>query len=224
MAFYRVNMPSKDTIRQNKGFKRTENFKPSNCRRKPDRGSNYNMYLEEDEKASKNVETKPESDPDLELEPFICIIKNFDLNDNKSSCFIGSLNSRNNAEDSKTEDGYLAAFNKSKKSLKRSSNRPDLLLYDIGTTDHIVNDKKWFKDDYIFNKGQLRILKTEEGPVIPKGNGIAVFIVLSYINLLKYREEVFENVLYLLDININLFNGLKHYKSRGYLEKNRLYM
>src|SRR6266566_759658 len=33
---------------------------------------------------------------------------------------------------------------------------------------------------------------------------------------------MFEDVLYLFDININLFNGLKHYKSGGYLQKNRL--
>src|SRR6266699_678213 len=35
---------------------------------------------------------------------------------------------------------------------------------------------------------------------------------------------MFENALYLLNINVNLFNGLKHYKSKGYLEKNRLYI
>jgi len=35
---------------------------------------------------------------------------------------------------------------------------------------------------------------------------------------------VFEDVLYLLDIDVNLFNNLKHYKLKGYLEKNRLYM
>jgi len=34
---------------------------------------------------------------------------------------------------------------------------------------------------------------------------------------------VFEDALYLLDINVNLFSGLKYYKARGYLEKNRLY-
>jgi len=35
---------------------------------------------------------------------------------------------------------------------------------------------------------------------------------------------VFKNVLYLLDIDVNLFSDLKYYKSGGYLEKNRLYM
>jgi len=66
----------------------------------------------------------------------------------------------------------LIVFNKSKKQLKRLSNRPDLLLYDINIIDHIVNDRKWFKDDYIFNRGQLRILKIERSLIIFKGNSI----------------------------------------------------
>ncbi len=41
---------------------------------------------------------------------------------------------------------------------------------------------------------------------------------------MKYREIIFEDALYLPDIDVNLFNGLKYYKSRGYLEKNRLYI
>ncbi len=134
------------------------------------------------------------------------------------------MNSNNNVEDSETEEDYFATFNKSKKSLKQSSNKPDLLLYNINIIDHIVNDKKWFKDDYIFNRNQLKTLKTERNFVISKGSNIAVFIVLFQINLLKYHEIVFKDVLYLLDININLFNDLKYYKLEGYLEKNRLYI
>ncbi len=112
------------------------------------------MLLEnDDDEAFKDAETELESDLDLELKSFTYIIRNFDLNNNKSSCSIGSLNSNNSVENSEIEGGYLATFNKSKKSLKQLSNRPDLLLYDIGTIDHIVNDRKWFKDDYTFNKG-----------------------------------------------------------------------
>ncbi len=134
------------------------------------------------------------------------------------------MNFNNSAKDSKIEGGCLTTFNKSKKSLKRSLNKPDLLLYNIGTTDHIVNDKKWFKDDYTFNRGQLKTLKIEGGLVISKDNGTAVFIIVSQINPLKYREIMFEDALYLLNIDVNLFNGLKHYKSKDYLKKNRLYM
>jgi len=69
----------------------------------------------------------------------------------------------------------------------------------------------------------LKILKTRGSPVIPKGSGTAVFTVLFYMNPLKYREVIFEDALYLLNIDVNLFSDLKYYKSRGYLEKNRLY-
>src|SRR6266566_8129013 len=222
MAFYRINKLSRDLIYQNKGPKRLESFRLSNYRRKPDRGSSYNIYPEEDEEVFKNVEIEFEFDLDFELESFTYVIKNFDLDNSKSNCSISSLSSNNSAEDFETEGGYLAVFNKSKKSLKRLPNRLDLLLYDIGTIDHIVNDKKWFRDDYILNKDQLKTLKTRGNLIIFKSSGIAVFIVVSQINLLKYREIMFEDVLYLPDIDINLFNGLKHYKSKGYFEKNKL--
>src|SRR6266699_6379669 len=120
MAFYRANRPSRDPICQNKGFKRIESFRPVNRCRKLDRGFSYNMHFEEDEEVSKDVETEPEFDLDLELESYICVIRNFDLDDSKSSCFLGSLSFRNSVEDFKTEGGYLVVFNKSKKPLKRS--------------------------------------------------------------------------------------------------------
>ena len=66
-------------------------------------------------------------------------------------------------------------------------------------------------------------MKTEKGLIIPKGNDTAVFIVLSQINPLKYCKVMFEDTLYLPNIDVNLFSGLKYYKSGGYLEKNRLY-
>ncbi len=142
MASYRANRSFKDSTRQNKSPKRIESFRSSNRRRKPDRGSSHNTHLKEDEEASKNVEIKPESDLNLELESFIYVIRNFDLDDSKSSCSLSFLNFRNNVEDFETEGGYLTAFNRSKKPLKRSLNRPDLLLYDIGTIDYIINDRK----------------------------------------------------------------------------------
>src|SRR6266566_1766409 len=145
---HKANRTPRDPTRQNKGSKRIENSRPSNRRRRPDKGSNYNTFFEDDDdKAFKDVKTKLKSNPNLELKSFIYIIKNFDLNDSKSSCSIGSLSFNNSVEDFEIEGGYLVAFNKSKKSLKQSLNKPDLLLYDISTTDHIVNDKKWFRDN-----------------------------------------------------------------------------
>ncbi len=133
----------KDSTRQNKDFKRIESSKSSNRRRRPDRGSSYNTFFKDDDnEVLENVKTEFESDLDPELESFICVIRNFDLNDSKSSFSIGSLNSNNSVKDSETEGGYLTTFNKSEKLLKRSSNRLDLLLYNIGTIDYIVNDRK----------------------------------------------------------------------------------
>ncbi len=150
---HRANRTPRDLTCQSKGFKHIKNFKPSNRRRRPDRGSSHNTFFKDDnDEAFKDTETKPKSDPNLELKSFIYIIKNFDLNNSKSSCSISSLNFNNNVEDFKIEGGYLIVFNKSKKSLKRSPNRSDLLLYDMSTIDHIVNNKKWFKDDYTLNR------------------------------------------------------------------------
>jgi len=90
-----------------------------NRRRRPDRSSNYNTFSkDDDDKTFKDIEIESKSDPNLKLESFTYIIKNFDLNDSKSNCSTGSLNSNNNVEDSKIEESYLITFNKSKKSLK----------------------------------------------------------------------------------------------------------
>ena len=154
MYVYRANRTSRDLICQSKGFKCIERFKLFNCCRRLDRGFSYNTFFEDDDdEAFKDVEIEFESDLDLKLKSFIYVIKNFDLNNSKFSCFIDSLSFNNNVEDFGTKGSYFVAFNKSKKSLKWSPNRSDLLLYDIDIIDHIVNDRKWFKDDYTFNKG-----------------------------------------------------------------------
>ncbi len=70
----------------------------------------------------------------------------------------------------------------------------------------------------------MKILKTGGNPVAFKGNDTTVFIILSQINPPKYYKVVFEDALYLLNIDVNLFNGLKHYKFGSYLQKNRLYI
>ncbi len=150
---HRANRLFRDPTRQNKGPKCIESSRPFNRCKRLDRGSNHNTHPEDDEEVFKDVETELKSDLEFELKSFICVIRNFDLDDNKSSCSIGSTSSKDSVEDFETEGGYLAAFNKSKRLLKRSPNRPDLLLYDIGTTDYIINDRKWFKDNYAFNRG-----------------------------------------------------------------------
>ncbi len=93
---HKANRTPKDPTRQSKRLKHTESSKPSNRRRRPNRGSSYNTFSKDDDNETfKDAKTEPKSDPDPELESFTCIIRNFDLNDNKSSCFTGSLNSNN---------------------------------------------------------------------------------------------------------------------------------
>ena len=62
---YRANRLSRDPIRQNKSFKHIESSKPFNRRKRPDKGFSYNIYLKDDEEASKDVETEFESNLDL---------------------------------------------------------------------------------------------------------------------------------------------------------------
>ncbi len=140
---HRANRMSKDLTRQNKGPKRIESSRPFNRRRRPDKGSSHNtLSKNDDDKAFEDAKTEFKSDSNSKLKSFTYVIKNFDLNDSKSNCFIGSLSSNNNVKDFETKRNYIATFNKSNKSLKQSPNRLDLLLYDINITDYIVNDRK----------------------------------------------------------------------------------
>ena len=59
---------------------------------------------------------------------------------------------------------------------KPCQHRFDALLYDTGSTDHIINDRKWFVD-FDPSKENLPVLKTGGGPVIPQGRGKALFRV-----------------------------------------------
>ncbi len=74
MFVHRANKPFKDLICQNKGFKHIESFRPFNRRRRPNRGSSYNIYPEDDEKAFKDIETELESDLDFKLKFFTYVI------------------------------------------------------------------------------------------------------------------------------------------------------
>ena len=42
----------------------------------------------------------------------------------------------------------------------------DALLYNTGSTDHIINNRKWFVE-FNFDKGKLPVLTTGGGPVTP---------------------------------------------------------
>ena len=57
----------------------------------------------------------------------------------------------------------------------------DVLLYDTGNTDYIINDRKWFIE-FNSNKGKLPVLITGGGPVTPQGRGKAFFRVKAKLN------------------------------------------
>ncbi|SRR6266699_1532828 len=83
---YKANRTPKDPIYQNKSFKHTKSSKPSNRRQRSNKGSNHNiLFKNNNNKTFKNIETEFKSDPNPKLESFTYIIKNFDLNNNKSN-------------------------------------------------------------------------------------------------------------------------------------------
>ena len=52
----------------------------------------------------------------------------------------------------------------------------DALLYDTGSTDHMINNRKWFVE-FNSNKGKLPVLITGGDLVTPQGRGKAFFKV-----------------------------------------------
>ena len=57
----------------------------------------------------------------------------------------------------------------------------DALLYNIGSTDYIINDRKWFVE-FNFDKGELPVLIIGGGPIMPQGRGKAFFRVKAELN------------------------------------------
>ncbi|KAK2073782.1 hypothetical protein P8C59_008031 [Phyllachora maydis] len=95
-------------------------------------------------------------------------------------------------------------------------------LYDTGSIDHISNSKERFTT-FTPNTGQLRPINTGNGPVSPAGIGSITLEVLSRKAPPTYTKLVLDNVLYLLNIDINIVSGVRHYDSGGCLIKETLY-
>ena len=57
----------------------------------------------------------------------------------------------------------------------------DVLLYDTGSTDYIINDWKWFVE-FNSNKGKLPVLITGKGLITPQGRGKTLFRVKIKLN------------------------------------------
>ena len=57
----------------------------------------------------------------------------------------------------------------------------DVLLYNTGSTNHIINNRKWFVE-FNSNKEKLPVLTTGGGPVTPQGQEKALFKVKIKLN------------------------------------------
>ena len=96
------------------------------------------------------------------------------------------------------------------------------LLYNTRSTDHIINNRKWFVE-FNSNKGKLPVLTTGKGPVTPQDQGKTLFKVKTKPNKGYYITLTLQNALYLPNLNINIVSGQKHYKADGVLIKETLY-
>ena len=98
----------------------------------------------------------------------------------------------------------------------------DVLLYDTGSTDYIINDRKWFVE-FNSDKGKLPVLITGGGSVTPQGRGKALFRVKAEPNKGYYIILTLQNALYLLNLDVNIVLGQKYYRAGGVLIKETLY-
>ncbi|KAK2070926.1 hypothetical protein P8C59_005387 [Phyllachora maydis] len=87
---------------------------------------------------------------------------------------------------------------------------------------HISNSKERFTT-FTPNTGQLRPINTGNGPISPASIGSITLEVLSRKAPPTYTKLVFDNVLYLPNININIVSRVRHYNSGGCLIKETLY-
>ena len=93
--------------------------------------------------------------------------------------------------------GLFKGPKKHGKALERQRGRKiPALLYDTGSTDHIINNRQWFTDLTPGSKG-LPTLCTGGGPVTPLGSGTAEFLVRAKQNKEYFTKLTFKNALYL---------------------------
>ncbi|KAK2068884.1 hypothetical protein P8C59_003500 [Phyllachora maydis] len=89
-------------------------------------------------------------------------------------------------------------------------------------SNHISNSKERFTT-FTPNIGQLRPIKTGNGPISPAGIGSITLEVLSRKAPPTYTKLVLDNVLYLPNIDINIVSRVRYYDSGDCLIKETLY-
>jgi hypothetical protein len=228
-AFNNPKGPKKNQNNQN-------NKKGSNSKNSPKKDDSKPTYGGNGSQKGQKKKRKPFSN---QTEGYTCIIGSYNID---SGRFSNDSSSSSNSSSESDFDELLPISYRSrevwpKKPPKEGSKTKqspckdrncnhqlprDVLLYDTGSTDYIINERKWFTEDYKPNKGELGPLATGGGPIVPKGKGTAVFRVKVSENPEKYQTLTLRNALYFPFIDVNLFSGIKHYKAGGYLEKETL--
>jgi hypothetical protein len=97
------------------------------------------------------------------------------------------------------------------------------LLYDTGSTVHLIRDKAAFIDLKPIPKGEAKPITTAGGPIYPLGIGTARFSVLIALKPAKYRPLVLKNALFYPGIEINIISGVLHVQKSGSIRGARLY-
>jgi Reverse transcriptase (RNA-dependent DNA polymerase)/GAG-pre-integrase domain len=101
----------------------------------------------------------------------------------------------------------------------------DTLLYDTGSTCHIVNNKARFTTYKAYNNNDFKPPEviTAGGVVKAIGIGTAEFSVLTSTHPITYRDLVLKEALYIPTLDTSLVSGIRHYASGGTLLRERLY-
>ncbi|KYK59555.1 hypothetical protein DCS_00685 [Drechmeria coniospora] len=97
------------------------------------------------------------------------------------------------------------------------------LLYDTGSTCHLVNNRLKFTTFRPIAKSQAKPITTGGGPIYPKGIGCAEFTVLIRTNPSVYGTLVLQEALYIPKLEVSIVSGIRHYASGGTLIKEHLY-
>ena len=97
----------------------------------------------------------------------------------------------------------------------------DLLLYNIGSTYYIINNKDFFKTFKLIKKSYSSSITTSSSSIYSRGIRTTKFKVLVKSSLKKvYKTLALKDALYFPKLDINLISRLKHYMSSRTLIRN----
>ncbi|KAK2073291.1 hypothetical protein P8C59_007580 [Phyllachora maydis] len=207
--------PSKKGKNKKKGKKKAsyniegQNYSAKSAEQASFMLGSYNLAIEEEEESDSSSNSSSSSDSNTQLAQLLAL-KGY----KKRKDFKGK--------------GLKTSSNKAKYKDNKPRRRPrdpalyNSWLYNTGSTDYISNSKERFTT-FTPNTGQLRPINTGNGPISLAGIGSITLEVLSRKAPPTYTKLILDNVLYLPNIDINIFSRVRHYNSGGCLIKETLY-